>query len=118
MRRDEGGMGQERRPFAPEPDQVVAVGAIAVEEHHELLRRAAGGGRQARSVESSGAVMNVPNLVMLPACPRPPDFVVGGVGIELAVILHADVVQQVELRLEIIDMAFLVARAAPRTDPC
>jgi hypothetical protein len=52
MRRHEGGMGKKLRPFAPQGDQVVAVGAIAVEEHDELLGGAASGGRKARSVES------------------------------------------------------------------
>ena len=52
MRRDEGGMRQDARPFAAQADQVVAVGAIAVQEHHELLGLAARGWRQARSVKT------------------------------------------------------------------
>src|SRR5262249_24999714 len=40
MRRDEGGVLQERLPGAADLDQVVAVRAIAVHEHDELARRA------------------------------------------------------------------------------
>ena len=52
MRRDEGGMRQHARPFAAQADQVVAVGAIAVQEHDELLGGAAGRRRQPWSVET------------------------------------------------------------------
>jgi hypothetical protein len=44
-------MGQGARPFAPQADEVVPVGAIAMKEHYELTRRAAGGRRQSWSVE-------------------------------------------------------------------
>ena len=37
MRRDEGGVGQKRLPGAADIDQVVAVGAIAVQEHDEAF---------------------------------------------------------------------------------
>ncbi len=37
MRRDEGGVRQDRLPGAADIDQVVAVGAIAVQENHEAL---------------------------------------------------------------------------------
>ena len=43
--------GKARRPFAPEADQIVAVGAIAVQEHDQLARRAASRRRQSWSVE-------------------------------------------------------------------
>ncbi len=54
MRRDEGGMRQDARPFAPQADQVVAVGAVAVQKHDELARRAARRRRQSWSVEMLG----------------------------------------------------------------
>jgi len=41
MRRDERRVGQLARAFAPEADQVVPVGAVAVQEHDEAIRRAA-----------------------------------------------------------------------------
>jgi len=47
----EGRMGQERGPFAPQADQVVAVGAIAMEEYDELPRRAPRRRRKTRSVD-------------------------------------------------------------------
>ena len=37
MRRDERGVGQQALPGAADLDQVVAVGAIAVQEHHQPL---------------------------------------------------------------------------------
>src|ERR1700737_4027344 len=37
----EGAMGHERLPGAADLDQVLAVGPIAVQEHHQLPRRAA-----------------------------------------------------------------------------
>ena len=51
MRRDERGMRQGARPFPPQADQVVAVGAIAMQEHDQLARRAAGRRGQSWSVE-------------------------------------------------------------------
>ena len=50
MRRDEGRVGQPALPLPADLDQVVAVGAVAVEEHDKLLCRA-GSGRKARAVE-------------------------------------------------------------------
>ena len=55
MRRDEGGMGQELRPFTPQADEVVAVGAIAMQEHDELARRIARRRRKPRSVDQRQA---------------------------------------------------------------
>jgi hypothetical protein len=55
MGRDEGGMGQELRPFAPEADQVVPVGAVAMQEDDELARRAACRRRKTRSVDRQQA---------------------------------------------------------------
>ena len=43
MRRDESRVGQDRAPMLAEFDQVVAVGAVAVQEHDELLGLAAFG---------------------------------------------------------------------------
>src|SRR5689334_24239229 len=51
VRRDEGRVRQEASPFAAQADQIVAVGAVAMQEHDELLWRAAGGRRKARPVE-------------------------------------------------------------------
>src|SRR5579863_8444710 len=45
MRRYEGGVRQQVLPGAPELDQVVAVGAVTMEEDDELARRAAGARR-------------------------------------------------------------------------
>src|SRR6185369_5951258 len=91
-------MGQELRPFASETNQVVAVGAIAVEEHHELPCSAAGSRGQSRSIEgechSASAYSGF----------------VGRVGVELAVILNADLVQEIELRLEVVDVALFVGQ--------
>ena len=42
VRRDEGGIRQATRPQAPDADQVVAVGAVAVQEDDQTLRRPAG----------------------------------------------------------------------------
>ena len=50
MRRHEGGIRQQTLPGAADVDQVVAVGAIAVQEHDELLGRA-GARLEARAVE-------------------------------------------------------------------
>ena len=52
VRRDEGGVGQQALPGAADIDQVVAVGAVAVQEDDELLRFARAR-RQARAVEFS-----------------------------------------------------------------
>ena len=51
--RHEGGIGQRRLPHPAELDEVVAVGAIAVEEDHELARRPAGMRGQAWAIEFS-----------------------------------------------------------------
>ena len=40
VRRDEGGLRQQPLPGAADLDQVVAVGAVAVQEHDQLARRA------------------------------------------------------------------------------
>ena len=50
VRGDEGGVGQPALPLPADLDQVVAVGAVAVEEHDKLLCRA-GTGRKARAGE-------------------------------------------------------------------
>ena len=52
VRRDEGGVRQQASPSAAELDQVVAVGAIAMQEDHELTR-GAGARLDARTVEFS-----------------------------------------------------------------
>src|SRR6185437_2019783 len=51
IRRDKGRVRQEARPFAAQADQIVTVGAVAMQEHNELLWRAASGRRKARSVK-------------------------------------------------------------------
>jgi hypothetical protein len=50
--RDEHGGRQERRPVGRQTDQVVAVGTEAVEEHDQTVGGAAGGGADARAVQS------------------------------------------------------------------
>ena len=50
VRRDEGGVRQQRAPLLAELDQILAVGAVAVQEHHELR----GAGRSWRSQSGSG----------------------------------------------------------------
>jgi hypothetical protein len=53
MRRNEGGIRQQLLPGAADVDQVVAVGAIAVEEDDELLGRT-GARLEPRSIEFNG----------------------------------------------------------------
>ena len=53
VRRDEGGVRQQALPGAADLDQVVAVGAIAVQEHDELARRSRTR-LEPRTVEFSG----------------------------------------------------------------
>ena len=50
MRRDEGGVGQQRLPLPADVEEVVAVGAIAVQEDDEAAG-GAGAGRQTGAVE-------------------------------------------------------------------
>ena len=47
----EGGVRKDRLERAADIDEVVAVGAIAMQEDHQALGRAAGGGAEARAVE-------------------------------------------------------------------
>ena len=47
----EGGVGEDGGEHPAEVDEVVAVGAVAVEKYHQLLRRPAVRGRQSRSVD-------------------------------------------------------------------
>ncbi len=51
VRCDERGMGQRARDVGRQPDQIVAVGADTMQQHHQLARRAAGCRAHARSVE-------------------------------------------------------------------
>src|SRR5262245_22703701 len=53
MWRDERGPRQQPLPGAANLNQVVAVGAIAMQEHHELTRRAALARLEPRSVQFS-----------------------------------------------------------------
>src|SRR5712692_2830603 len=54
VRRDEGRLRQDRLPRAADLDQIVAVGAVAVQKHHELPRGALPTRGEARTVERSG----------------------------------------------------------------
>ena len=54
VRRDERRVRQGARPFAPEPDQVVAVGPVAVQEHDEALRLPTRSGVLTRSIKHRG----------------------------------------------------------------
>src|SRR5258707_1256570 len=51
VRRMEDGVGHQRRQHRGEPDQVVAVGAVAVQQHDQMARLAAGVGALTRAVE-------------------------------------------------------------------
>ena len=53
VRRHEGRLRQELLPGAADVDEIVAVGAVAMQEHHKLLRRS-GARRQPRTIEFSG----------------------------------------------------------------
>ena len=50
---DEGGMRQQPLPGAADLDEVVTVGAVAVQEHHQLARRSRAR-LEPRTVELSG----------------------------------------------------------------
>ena len=54
VRRQDFGFGEVRRPIGREPDQVVAVGAEAVQQQHEPARLAARGGAEGGSGERQG----------------------------------------------------------------
>jgi hypothetical protein len=62
--RNEGGIGQQVLPDAAELDEVITVGAIAMQENDELARRPTGARRQPRAVElcrhRSSRCMNIP----------------------------------------------------------
>jgi hypothetical protein len=47
----EHGVGHQRRQHRRQPDQVVAVGAVAVQQHHDVARSAAGVRAVARPLE-------------------------------------------------------------------
>ena len=59
MRRHEGGLRQQRLPGAADLDEVVAVGAIAVQEHHQLARAVPERG-SSRGPSSSAAIWLAP----------------------------------------------------------
>lgn len=51
VRRNEEGMRQRTRPFPSDPEEVIAVRPVSVDEHDEASGRATGGGRQAWAVD-------------------------------------------------------------------
>ena len=65
VRRHEGGVRQPGLPLAADLDEIVAVGAVAVEEHDELARPAGGRG------ETGSCELSQATLLLWPRRPRP-----------------------------------------------